>query len=133
MPGGPGILTVLGIALGGGLGAAARFAVDQWVPARLRERFPWGILIINLSGSFVLGILTGAVLAEPLWSVLATGFLGGYTTFSTASLDTARMILERRPAAALLNGLGMLVGAVALALLGIALGAALAAPSGGVS
>lgn len=133
MAGGPEILTVLGIALGGGLGAAARFAVDQWVPARLRERFPWGILIINLSGSFVLGILTGVVLAEPLWSVLATGFLGGYTTFSTASLDTARMILERRPAGALLNGLGMLVGAVALALLGIALGAALAAPSGGVS
>ncbi|GAA1613592.1 hypothetical protein GCM10009693_26850 [Leucobacter chromiireducens subsp. chromiireducens] len=127
------MLTVIGVALGGGLGAAARFAVDQWIPARLRERFPWGILVVNLSGSFVLGILAGVVLAEPLWSVLASGFLGGYTTFSTASLDTARMILERRPAAALLNAVGVLLVAVALALLGIALGAALAAPSGGIA
>ncbi|WP_241156117.1 fluoride efflux transporter FluC [Leucobacter chromiireducens] len=122
----PTLLTVLGIAVAGGLGAAARFAVDQGIPARVRARFPVGILLVNLSGSFALGVVTGLALAAPITAVLASGFLGGYTTFSTASLDTARMILARRPIGAVLHGLGTLVGSVLLALLGIGIGAVLA-------
>ena len=117
-----GVLVALGIGAAGGLGAAARYLLDQGVPERWRKRFPWGILVVNLSGSFALGVVTGAALAEPLTAILATGFLGGYTTFSTASLDTVRLFRERRFGAALLNGLGMLCATVGLAVLGIMLG-----------
>lgn len=116
---------MLGIALSGGLGAAARYLLDQSVPDSLREKFPWGIMLINLAGSFLLGLLTGLALEAPLLGVLGVGFLGGFTTFSTASLDTVRLLRSRRWAAGMLNGLGMLIGAVALAALGLLLGGSL--------
>lgn len=120
-----GILVALAIGVAGGLGAGARYLLDQGVPARLRARFPLGILLVNLSGSFALGILTGAALGDPVGTILATGFLGGYTTFSTASLDTVRLLRARRFGAALVNGLGMLCATVGLAVLGILLGISL--------
>ncbi|QIM16441.1 chromosome condensation protein CrcB [Leucobacter insecticola] len=113
------VLMVAGIAVAGGLGAGLRFLLDTALTTRLRSRFPWGIAVVNLSGSFALGLLTGASLGEPLASVLAVGLLGGYTTFSTASVDTVRLFLTRRPGAALVNGFGVLVAGVALAVLGI--------------
>lgn len=115
------LLVALGIAVAGGAGAATRHLVDTSVPDRLRARFPWGIMIINLSGSFVLGIVTGLSLDHAVASVIATGFLGGYTTFSTASLDSARLLLARRYGAALWNGPGMLLLSVALSITGILL------------
>lgn len=111
----------LAIAVAGGLGAALRHLVDTGVPARVRARFPWGIMAVNLSGSFVLGLVTGAALEEPVMSVCAVGLLGGYTTFSTASYDSVRLLRERRFRAALLNGPGMLAACVALSALGILL------------
>lgn len=114
-----GLTFALGIAVMGGLGAAARYLVDRSVPADMRKRFPFGILIVNLSGSFVLGLITGLALDEPVAGILATGFLGGYTTFSTASFDTVRLIAERRTFAALANGPGVLIAGVALSVLGI--------------
>ena len=118
-------LAALGIALGGGAGAALRFVLDTAVTARTRGRFPLGILVVNLTGSFALGILLGLALDRGALAVLATGLLGGYTTFSTASVDTIRLLAERRGAAAVLNGLGMLAAAVALAAAGILLGRAI--------
>lgn len=115
------VWTALAIAVAGGTGAAVRHLVDSSVPPRVRSRFPWGIMLVNLSGSLALGLVTGAVLDEPLMSVCAVGFLGGYTTFSTASFDTVRLFRERRIGAALVNGPGMLVACVALAVLGILL------------
>lgn len=115
------------VALAGGAGAGLRFVVDGWVRARLGDRFPWGTWLVNLSGSFALGLVTGlaagAVLPADLRLVLGSGLLGGYTTFSTASVDTVRLAQQGRYGAAVGNGVGMLVVAVAAAAAGYALGA----------
>jgi len=119
------------VALAGGVGAAARFALDSLIRIRtagrrMGESLPWGTLAINLSGSLLLGLLVGAVGAGVLggeWQwALGAGFLGGYTTFSTASFETVRLLQERRWVAAALNGLLQLVVATALAGLGLWLG-----------
>jgi len=124
------------VALAGGVGAAARFALDSLIRIRtagrrMGEVLPWGTLVINLSGSLLLGLLTGfagaAVLPGVWLSVLGTGFLGGYTTFSTASFETVRMLQDRRWGAGLVNGAVQLVAATALAGLGLWLGSLLAA------
>ncbi|MFV0435237.1 MAG: fluoride efflux transporter FluC [Leucobacter sp.] len=116
-----GLGLALGIAAAGGLGAAVRHLVDTSIPDRIRARFPWGIMLINLTGSFALGLLAGLALDHPLARVAAVGFLGGYTTFSTASLDSVKLFAARRYAAALWNGPGMLVLSTALSVLGIVL------------
>ncbi|MBO1805633.1 fluoride efflux transporter FluC [Leucobacter ruminantium] len=113
-------MLALWIAAAGGVGAAARYLVDTSLPRRFRARFPWGIAIINLTGSFALGVLTGLALEHPVAGIASVGFLGGYTTFSTASLDTVQLLRERRTLAALANGPGVLAASVALAVLGIA-------------
>ena len=115
----------VGVAVAGGLGAALRYLVDFGVSRALRGRFPWGLLVVNLSGSFAIGLLTGLAWAHPIAVIATTGFLGGYTTFSSASLDTAALLAERRFVAAVTNGLGVLLLAVGLAVAGILLGAAI--------
>ena len=117
------------VAISGGFGAIARFMLDGLVRGRVRTLVPAGTMIINVSGSLLLGLLTGLVLFQAVaadWRVvLGTGFLGGYTTFSTASFETVRLLQERRWAAATVNGLGMLVLAAAAAAAGMAIAAAL--------
>lgn len=119
-------LLFLGVVLAGGAGAAVRLVVDGSVRARLGGRLPWGTLAINVTGSLLLGLLTGLAHPDALpeaWElVLGTGLLGGYTTFSTASLETVRLLQERRIAAAAVNGLGMLVVSVAVAVGGYFVG-----------
>lgn len=115
------------VAIGGGLGAVARFVLDGVLRTRLRWVVPAGTLIINVSGSLLLGFLTGlsAFHAAPDdWRIiLGTGFLGGYTTFSTASFETARLLMERKGVASVVNSLGMLVLSVLAAAAGLALAA----------
>lgn len=111
------------IAAAGGLGAASRLVVDGLVRHRVSSTFPWATILINVTGSFLLGLLVGAGASDRWHGVLGIGFLGGYTTFSTASLETAGFLLDRRPLAALANGLGVLVACVAVASGGYALGA----------
>jgi CrcB protein len=120
------------VALAGGLGAVARFVLDGVIRARtdarragrrMRPPLPWGTLAINLSGSFLLGLLVGLVGAGALageWQwALGTGFLGGYTTFSTASFEAVRLLQQRRWGWALLTALGQLLAATALAGFGL--------------
>jgi len=122
-------MTAIGIAalvaVSGGVGAVARFVLDGTLRTRLRWVVPAGTMIINVSGSLLLGVLSGIVVfhAAPTdWRVvLGTGFLGGYTTFSTASFETARLVIERRGVASVLNSLGMLVLTVLAAAAGLAL------------
>jgi CrcB protein len=119
-------VTLVWIALAGGLGALARFGVDGWVRPRVGSAFPTGTVVVNVTGSFVLGVVTGLTLAhavpDDLRLVLGAGFCGGYTTFSAASLETVRLVEQRRVGLALLNGVGTLVVTVCLAALGVWLG-----------
>jgi CrcB protein len=119
-------LTLAFVALAGGLGATLRFVIDGVVRARLTVGYPLATTIINVTGSLLLGLLTGMAIGHGVparWDAIAgTGLLGGYTTFSTASFETIRLVEDRRFLAALANGLGMLVVAVVVAALGVALG-----------
>lgn len=115
-------------AVAGGLGAAARFALDTVLTRRLRDG--WArLMIVNVSGSVLLGLIAGLATARvmdpDLQLVLGAGLLGGYTTFSAASLATAQLAEERRWAASLLSSVGMLAGSTAAAALGLVVGLAL--------
>ena len=77
----------IGVALLGGVGACARFLVDGAVPAR---SFPLGTLVVNLSGAFVLGLLSAAGLSDDAYLLAGTATLGAYTTFSTWMLESHR-------------------------------------------
>lgn len=107
--------------LGGGLGAALRHGVNQLAANTVGTRFPYGTLFINVSGSFVMGLIVAWLAFKTKgetqdWRLfLTTGILGGYTTFSTFSLETA--LLYERGEASLA---ALYVGAsVALAIAGL--------------
>ena len=116
-------LVFLAICVAGGIGSALRFVVDGAVKSRGALPYPLATTIINVTGSFALGLVTGlganAGLPHAWVLVLGGGLIGGYTTFSTASVETVRLIEQRRWGLALLNGVGMLVVAVAAAALGL--------------
>ncbi|AWB92331.1 fluoride efflux transporter CrcB [Aeromicrobium chenweiae] len=115
------LLTVMG-----GVGASLRYTVDAYLRARITHGFQWTTTIINASGSFVLGFLTGLTTVDLVSSnasiVIGTGLLGGYTTFSTASYETVQLIEKRRYGQAFVSGIVMLVLCVALAALGLWIG-----------
>ena len=113
-------MIVLLIALAGSAGAVARFVVDGAVRWRTAGDFPWATLAINVTGSLLLGGLAGA-LADPesSWRLaVGVGFCGGYTTFSTASFETVRLVQRGRYRAALLFGAGGLLACVLAAAAG---------------
>ncbi len=114
-------MTTLLIAMGGGLGAALRFVVDGVVTARVGARIPWGVVLVNLTGSFAIGV-AASTLDGTTAAVVSTGVLGGYTTFSTASLDSARLALRGRGGAAVAHAAGTALACVAAAWLGLAVG-----------
>jgi fluoride exporter len=86
-----GALTWVGVAVLGALGALARFRVDSAVSARFPSDFPVGTLVVNLTGAFALGVLLGAAIPHRAALVLGTGFMGGYTTFSTWMVESERL------------------------------------------
>lgn len=124
------VAVVLAAGVAGGLGAVARFVLDGVIRARARGSVPVGTMTINISGSLLLGLLTGLVLGAALPPVVAviagTGFLGGYTTFSTASSETVRLLQAGRVGAALLSGAGTAVASLAAAGFGLSAGFLLA-------
>lgn len=111
-------------ALAGGVGAGLRYLVDVLVVGSRPGRFPAGILIVNLSGSFALGLLTGlgaeAIGGGVAW-IVGVGLLGGYTTFSTVSLDSALLIQSGETRRGWLNAVGTLVLGVTAAGAGLSL------------
>ncbi|MET0954318.1 MAG: fluoride efflux transporter CrcB [Cryobacterium sp.] len=119
-------LLFLAVSLAGGVGAALRLFLDGVVRARVKSTLPVGTLVINVLGSLLLGVITGLTLAlwlpEAWHLVLGGGLMGGFTTFSTASVETVRLAEARRSRAALFNGLGMLVLSVTCAFVGLWLG-----------
>ena len=118
---------VLAIALAGGLGAAARFTADAAVRARVSDTFPWGTAVVNVTGSFIIGLMTGAALFHgwlvgeggTVIAIIAVGFCGGFTTFSTAMAESVRLVQSGACRAALINALGTLVTCTAAAAAGV--------------
>ena len=94
------MLPILLVALGGALGAVARHAVATAAAHRLGAGWPWGTLLINLSGCFLIALLAARLTSENLRYLLPIGFVGAYTTFSTYGYETVRLIETGRTAAA---------------------------------
>ncbi|MGB4777574.1 fluoride efflux transporter CrcB [Microbacterium sp.] len=112
------------LVVGGGLGAGARYLLDGAIMRGRKNAFPLGILIVNVLGSFLIGVLTGlGALVAPNWvAIVGIGVLGGFTTFSTVSSETVLLAQRGRRDWAWLNLLGTLVVCLAAAALGILLG-----------
>ena len=115
-------MAYLWVALGGATGAAARFAIAQWMGARWGWSFPWGTFAVNVTGSLAIGLVIMLLVtrsADPMYRLLlVTGFLGGYTTFSSFSFEALTLLEARRWDAAALY----VSGSVVLGLLATALG-----------
>jgi fluoride exporter len=86
-----GVLAWIGVGAFGAAGAYARFSVAAAVTARRPGAFPFGTFAVNLTGGFALGVLTGLGVAGDALFVLGTGFMGGYTTFSTWMVEAERL------------------------------------------
>jgi CrcB protein len=110
----PGPTTIAAVAVGGAVGAVARYGLATALPTT-PGAFPWTTLLINLTGCALIGALAGSrfgrhTLLRPL---LGTGVLGGYTTFSTYAVETRTLVAHDRPLVAAIYALGTLVGALA--------------------
>jgi CrcB protein len=114
------MIRYIAIIAGGGIGAATRFAFSAWIGQRWGRSFPLGTLIINVSGSLLIGLLM-TLMAErftenPVWRLfLVVGILGGYTTFSSFEYETGKLITDGEYLYATLNVvLSVVVGFTAL-------------------
>lgn len=118
-------MTVLAVMLAGATGALLRFLIDAAVKHRRTVSFPWATVIINVTGSLLLGVLAGLVIFDgapnSLQQIVGTGFCGGYTTFSTASFETVRLAQQRHSIKALANAVGSLVASVGACIAGLVL------------
>lgn len=114
----------IALVVGGGLGAGARYLVDGALMKGRKSAFPLGILIVNIAGSFLLGLLTGlGSHLAPVWlTILGVGVLGGFTTFSTVSVETVLLAQGGRRDWAWVNLLGTLVAGITAAALGLMIG-----------
>jgi fluoride exporter len=119
-------MILLGLVLAGAAGALLRYEVELQVRRRLGPDFPWGTLLINVSGAFVLGLLTGLAaghgISAGVLTVIGTGLLGAYTTFSTFTFDTVVLAERGRFAAALGNLGASLALGLGAAAIGITMG-----------
>jgi CrcB protein len=119
----------IGFLVTAALGAPARYLVDGWVEDRVGGAFPWGTFVVNMTGCLVLGVVTGLGLYHGLGdttrTIVGTGGLGAYTTFSTLSFETVRLAEEGAVDRAFLNAAGSLLVGLAAAAAGLALAAAL--------
>ena len=111
----------------GAVGVTARYMLDGAVLDRTDGAFPWGTFVVNVTGSFLLGFLTGLGLSHAFPKaprlVLGTGFCGAYTTFSTFTFESVRLLEEGAANAAVRNAVGTLVAGSFAAALGLAVAA----------
>lgn len=118
------MLAVL-VGLGASLGAVARYLLDQAVNRRRAHAFPLGTWVINVTGSFVLGLMTGLAVHHGLdahvLAVVGTGICGGYTTFSTFTYETLRVAEDGSTGIAVGNIAGSFAAGLAAAALGLGL------------
>jgi fluoride exporter len=124
------VRTAAAIAVAGALGALARYGLEGAVSRRSGGAFPWGTFAVNVSGAFVLGfvftVMTEQLTTAPwLRSAVTIGFLGAYTTFSTLSFETYRLLEDDALGLAAANALGTLTAGLGAVYLGIVAGRAL--------
>ena len=122
---------VILVALGGAIGSVARYGVGALAAQVFGPGFPWGTLLVNLSGSFLIsGImhvaLSGTAVSLELRIFLTTGIMGGYTTYSSFNYETLALIDQRAYGLAGLNVAATVVGCFLAGVLGLAAGRALA-------
>jgi CrcB protein len=118
------------IAVGGAAGAVSRYLLQGWVDTLTSGRFPWGTFVINISGSFALGLLFAVAIDRALLSPevripLMVGFISAYTTFSTLMLESWRLVESGDLALALGNLVGSVVIGMVAVVAGLAVGRAL--------
>ena len=122
---------VILVALGGAIGSVARYGVGALAAQLLGSTFPWGTLLVNLSGSFLIAVvmhvaLAGTAISLELRIFLSTGIMGGYTTYSSFNYETFALINQRAYGLAGLNVAATVVGCFLAGMLGLAAGRALA-------
>jgi len=123
-------MPILLVAFGGAAGAVTRFVLDAFVTERLGGAFPFGTLVINVSGSFVIGLLFAlaverAVLPAGIRAPAMIGFIGAYTTFSTLMLESWRLAEDGALVLAVANVLGSCLLGMLAVVAGLAVGRAM--------
>lgn len=124
---------VLALSLGGALGVNARYWLSVLIARWLGTRFPWATVLINVTGSFAIGFL--AVFLTHRWPstmgrlLLVTGFLGGYTTFSSFAYESLQLWEDGKKGLSLANTFGSVAAGLVAVMLGVALGRAVFEPS----
>jgi fluoride exporter len=108
-------VTALAVALAGALGAAARYLLDRTVRHHLGHDQPWGTFVVNISGSLALGVVVGALAEGTVRTVVGTGFLGAYTTFSAFAFETVTLSQREGTKATSYAISSLIVGVVAAA------------------
>ncbi len=124
---------LLWVCLAGAVGTGTRYLVALWAGERFGAQFPWGTLLVNVAGCFLIGLVMQLALSLSAFPVnlrfaLTTGFLGGLTTYSSFTWETTRLVQDGTPSAALLNFGLTTVGGFGAAVLGLGLARLLAPP-----
>ena len=114
------------IGLGGFAGAVTRYTIGLWVSNRFAGSFPWGTFAVNITGAFLLGLMTAMILGkevmEPYRLPIMVGFLGSYTTFSTFSVETFKLLETGQYLLSVLYSLGSVLLGLSAVWAGIGLG-----------
>ncbi len=121
------MLGVLLVAIGGGVGSVTRYLVGGWFASRFGPAFPYGTFVINVTGSFIIGLFLAfaqeRISLSPYWRLFfAVGFLGGYTTFSTFEYESMRLLQDGEMLLGSVYLVGSVVAGGIAAIGGIALG-----------
>lgn len=132
------VITYLWIAIGSALGGMARYACSRAVALRYGETFPWGTLLVNVSGSFIIGVIASAtgpesrlIVSPNARTFMLVGLCGGYTTYSSFSLQTLELIRNRDFGEAFGNVLLTVAACLAAVAIGYILGSALSGAKAG--
>jgi fluoride exporter len=123
------VLTIGLLALGGAIGSICRHVVSSWIQERQQTGFPWGTYVVNGTGSLLIGIVfatfDGGLFGDDALVFLVGGVFGGYTTFSTFSVDNMKLLEQQRYGNLLHNTAGQIAGGILFAALGYWLGSGL--------
>ena len=125
------MIRVVLVAVGGAIGSVARYGVGALTAQLFGPAFPWGTLVVNLTGSFLIALvmhvaLTGSAISVELRTFLTTGIMGGFTTYSSFNYETLALLNQRAYGLAGLNLAATVVGCMLAGILGLAAGRGLA-------